>query len=50
MGFVCIYQIYLMIFLLTNVNYFVICTLLALCILWCLFVFLANDVSLVVGE
>lgn len=50
MGFIYIYQIYLMIILLTNVNYFVMRTLLVLCILWRLFVFLANDVSLVVGE
>ena len=50
MGFIYICQIYLMIFLLTNVNCFVMRTLLVFCILWCLFVFLANDVSLVVGE
>ena len=50
MGFIYICQIYLMLFLLTNVNLFVICMLSGVCVLYDMLVFLSYDVSLVVGE
>ena len=50
MGFIYICQIYLMLFLLTNVNLFVVCMLSGVCVLCDMLVFLSYDVSLVVGE
>lgn len=50
MGFIYICQIYLMLFLLTNVNYFIRFVLSGFCVLCDLLVFLSYDVSLVVGE
>ena len=50
MGFIYICQIYLLLFLLTIVNYFVSCMMSGFCVLCDLFVFLSDDVSLIVGE